>query len=64
MMECNKHIFEGRADGVHCKRCGLHLSVEQYAAYLHPPDRETPTQGPAEAAEKAPAKRGRRKVNP
>lgn len=62
-MDC-KHIFEGRADGVHCTRCGLHLSTEQYAAYLHPPNRETSTQGPAEVAEKSPAKRSRKKVNP
>lgn len=32
-MEC-KHIFEGRADGVHCRLCGLHMTPEEYAAYL------------------------------
>ena len=38
-MEC-KHIFEGRADGVHCKRCGLHLTAQQYRELLHPPESE------------------------
>lgn len=28
-MEC-EHVFVGRADGVHCKKCGLHLTAEEY----------------------------------
>lgn len=39
MMEC-KHVFEGRADGVHCKRCGLHLTAKQYHELLYPPEDE------------------------
>ena len=25
-----EHVFIGRADGVHCKKCGLHLTAEGY----------------------------------
>lgn len=54
-MEC-KHIFEGRADGVHCKLCGLHMTPEVYAAYLSGPE-----QAPTEAkSEEPPARRGRK----
>lgn len=28
-MEC-EHVFVGRADGVHCKKCGLHLTAAGY----------------------------------
>lgn len=34
MAECN-HIFIGRDDGVHCTKCGLRLSVKEYAEYLN-----------------------------
>ena len=34
MAECN-HIFTGRSDGVHCQKCGLRLSVKEYAEYLN-----------------------------
>lgn len=40
MSTCN-HIFEGRADGVHCTRCGLHLTAHQYHELLHPPEHPT-----------------------
>lgn len=33
-----KHIFVGRADGVHCTRCGLHLTPQQYHELLRPPE--------------------------
>lgn len=39
MSDCH-HVFIGRADGVHCTRCGLHLTAQQYHELLHPP--ETP----------------------
>jgi len=51
-MECN-HLFEGRADGVHCKLCGLHLSTEEYRRCL--------LKAPAQSERTAP-KRGRKKV--
>lgn len=28
-MEC-EHVFVGRSDGVHCQKCGLHLTAEGY----------------------------------
>lgn len=31
------HVFIGKADGVHCTRCGLHLTATQYHELLHPP---------------------------
>lgn len=37
MTDCH-HIFVGRADGVHCTRCGLHLTAQQYHELLHPPE--------------------------
>lgn len=53
-MECN-HLFEGRADGVHCKLCGLHLSTEEYRRYIF--------KAPAvELSERTAPKRGRKKV--
>lgn len=39
MTDCH-HIFIGRADGVHCTRCGLHLTAQQYHELLHPPEDE------------------------
>lgn len=38
MTDCY-HVFIGRADGVHCTRCGLHLTAQQYHELLHPPER-------------------------
>ena len=32
MTEC-KHIFIGRSDGVHCTKCGLHMSANEYGEY-------------------------------
>lgn len=32
-MEGCKHYFVGTADGVHCKRCGLHMSRREYGEY-------------------------------
>lgn len=37
MTDC-RHVFIGRADGVHCTRCGLHLTPQQYHELLHPPE--------------------------
>ena len=39
MADC-KHVFIGRADGVHCTRCGLKLSPAEYAAGLKAPKPE------------------------
>lgn len=36
MGEC-KHMFIGKSDGVHCRKCGLHLTAQQYHELLHPP---------------------------
>ena len=32
MSNCN-HVFIGRSDGVHCTKCGWHLSGREYAEY-------------------------------
>lgn len=40
MADC-KHVFIGRADGVHCTRCGLKLSPADYAAMMAAPKPET-----------------------
>lgn len=70
------HIFIGKADGVHCTRCGLHLTAQQYHELLHPPEDEQGTadaelnkepagdEKPAESAAEAPKakpKRNRKK---
>lgn len=56
-MDC-KHIFEGRADGVHCKLCGLHMTPDEYSTYLRGPE-----QPPEERKLKTPqSKRGRKKA--
>lgn len=34
MQEC-KHSFIGRNNGVHCTKCGLHMSAAEYAEYLN-----------------------------
>lgn len=39
MENCN-HVFEGHADGVTCKRCGLRMTTDEYVAYLTPPQQE------------------------
>lgn len=44
------HVFIGKADGVHCTRCGLHLTAQQYHELLHPP------KGEQDAADTAPDK--------
>ena len=46
------HVFVGRTDGVHCTRCGLHLTAQQYHELLHPP--ETPQNAPSDAGNKKP----------
>ena len=33
MTECN-HEFIGRADGVHCTKCGLLMDTSDYVKYL------------------------------
>ena len=35
MAECN-HVFIGRSGGAHCTKCGLYMTAEDYAAFLHP----------------------------
>lgn len=47
------HIFLGKEDGVHCTRCGLHLTAQQYHELLHPP--ETPQDAPSDEGDKEPA---------
>ena len=47
------HVFVGRADGVHCARCGLHLTAQQYHELLHPPEDEQ--DAAATAPDKKPA---------
>lgn len=47
------HVFIGRADGVHCTRCGLHLTAQQYHELLHPP--EGPQDATNDAGVKEPA---------
>ena len=32
MSDCH-HVFIGRADGVHCTRCGLRMSAREYGEY-------------------------------
>ena len=44
------HVFIGKTDGVHCTRCGLHLTAQQYHELLHPPEDEQ------DAADTAPDK--------
>lgn len=73
MADC-KHIFVGRADGVHCTRCGLHLTAQQYHELLHPPechqdaanaepDKEPAgNKKPAESAAEAPQARPKKKT--
>lgn len=46
------HVFVGRADGVHCTRCGLHLTARQYHELLHPP--ESAQDAPSDAGDKEP----------
>ena len=48
MAECN-HVFIGKSDGVHCTRCGLHMSAENYAKFLNP---ENPEEKPKRQARK------------
>ena len=53
------HVFIGRADGVHCTRCGLHLTARQYHELLRPPEdqRDAADAGPDKepAGDKKPA---------
>lgn len=46
------HVFIGRANGVHCTRCGLHLTARQYHELLHPP--ESAQDAPSNAGDKEP----------
>ena len=36
MKEPCKHDFIGKADGVHCTKCGVSMTTEAYRAYLAP----------------------------
>ena len=45
MAECS-HVFIGRSDGVHCTRCGLHLTARQYHELLHPTEPQADTDPP------------------
>lgn len=53
------HVFIGKSDGVHCTRCGLHLTAQQYHELLHPPESEqdiadtAPDKEPAKAEKHA-----------
>lgn len=51
MSDC-PHVFIGRTDGVHCTRCGLHLTAQQYHELLHPP--ETPQDALSDSGDKEP----------
>ena len=51
MPECN-HVFIGRADGVHCTKCGLHMNASDYIKYLTPKE-----------PKEAPKRQNRKKVN-
>lgn len=59
---CN-HIFVGRADGVHCTICGLHLTAQQYHDFLNPPENQQEEEKTTESTEPAQEKpkRTRRK---
>ena len=48
MENCN-HVFEGHAEGVTCKRCGLRMTTDEYMAYLGTP--EEPKEEPKEEPE-------------
>lgn len=68
------HVFVGRADGVHCAHCGLHLTAQQYHELLHPPEDEQgtanvepnkePAEGekPTESAAEAPQAKPKKKT--
>lgn len=36
MKEPCKHDFIGKADGVHCTKCGVSMTTEAYRAFLAP----------------------------
>lgn len=36
MKEPCKHTFIGKADGVHCTKCGVFMTTEAYRAFLAP----------------------------
>ena len=50
MAECN-HVFIGRSDGVHCRKCGMHMSTSDYVKFLNP-----------EKSENKPKRQTRKKV--
>lgn len=68
------HVFIGRANGVHCTRCGLHLTARQYHELLHPPESAQDTENaepdkepagdkkPAESAAEAPQAKPKKKT--
>ena len=68
------HIFIGRTDGVHCTRCGLHMTAKQYHELLHPPEDEQGATGaepnkepvgdekPAESAAEVPQAKPKKKT--
>lgn len=68
------HVFIGKADGVRCTRCGLHLTAQQYHELLHPPEGEQDTadaepnkepagdEKPAESATEAPQAKPKKKT--
>lgn len=49
MTNC-RHSFIGKADGVHCAKCGLKLTAQEYAAMAQP----------SAAEEKKPARAGKK----
>lgn len=56
MAEC-KHVFIGCCDGVHCTRCGLHLTGQQYHELLYPPEDEQNASSDADNKEPAEPKK-------
>lgn len=44
-MTCN-HKFQGDKDGVRCLLCGLRMTPQEYAEYLHPSAPEEPENVP------------------
>ena len=50
--ECS-HVFIGTADGITCKICGLHMTVEEYREYLQPSGKTKNPAKPKQARKKA-----------
>lgn len=53
MAECS-HVFMGKSDGVHCLKCGMHMTAEEYCKFLNPETKKP--------AEEKPKRQTRKKV--